>query len=300
MSQLILYLLHPDGTPLQGPILGFGRTGVVVQREGHAVKFPMRHGAAEPSPALAERLEINADMACESIEHEKEVYRRLGSHGGIVSCFDLSGAGIEMALMTHGNLRDYLTQNTIVSKAMRLTWLQDMARTLVYTHNRRVIVADIATRNFLLDNQLSVKLSDFTESSILPLTADMQTVDDSGYSIFTDIGQLGAVMYEVVTGKACKFDLFKDQPPGPATATWPGREDLPSTENIWLGHIIETCWKRGALQNARELVAALDSVTLTDLGLVAQCRFALQALACLATPTLHELSSWSLLTNADH
>lgn len=137
-----------------------------------------------------------------------------------------------------------------------------MARTLVYAHDRRVIVADVFTRNFLLDNHLSVKLSDFTESSVLPLTTNIQTANDSGYSIFTDIGQLGAVMYEVVTGKACEFDLFKSQPPGPATATWPRREDLPSTDNIWLGYIIEKCWNRGALRNTRELLAALDSVTL--------------------------------------
>ena len=254
-------MLHPDGTPLQGPVLGFGRTGVVVQRECHAVKFPLKHGTAGISQDLKERLEIDADIAYESIEREKEVYRRLGSYDGIVSCFDLSGAGIEMALMAHGNLHDYLRQNTI-SNSIRLTWFQDMARTLVYIHDRRVIVADIATRNFLLDSNLSVKISDFTESSILPLTVNMQIVDDFGDSIFTDIGQLGAVMYEVITGKACKFDLFKNQPSGPATATWPDREDLPSTENIWLGYIIETCWKKGALRNTSELLAALDSVTL--------------------------------------
>ncbi|KAF7505122.1 hypothetical protein GJ744_001262 [Endocarpon pusillum] len=72
----------------------------------------------------------------------------------------------------------------------------------------------------------------------------MQTVDDSGYFIFTDIGQLGAVMYEVVTGEACEFDLFKNQPAGYAIATWPQREDLPSTQGIWLGYIIERCWTR--------------------------------------------------------
>lgn len=137
-----------------------------------------------------------------------------------------------------------------------------MARTLIYAHDCGIIVADVATRNFLLDDHLSIKMSDFTESSILPLTADMQTVNDSGYSIFTDIGQLGAVMYEVVTGKACDFDLLKSQPPGPTAATWPRREDLPSTENIWLGYIIERCWKKGALRNACELLAALDSVTI--------------------------------------
>ena len=156
MSQLKLSLLQPDGTPLLESILGFGRTGVIVQREGHAFKLPLKYGVAESSQAQKERLEIDVDIAYESIEHEKEVYQRLGSYDGIVSCLDLSGVGIQMALMSHWNLRDYLKQKAIL-KSRQLIWLQDMACTLVYIHDRRVIVADIAARNFLLDNHLSVK-----------------------------------------------------------------------------------------------------------------------------------------------
>lgn len=60
----------------------------------------------------------------------------------------------------------------------------------------------------------------------------MQDVDDHGYSIHIDIGDLGTTMYEVITGKICKIDLFKDQPPGPDIAAWLRRKDLPNTENI--------------------------------------------------------------------
>jgi hypothetical protein len=42
-----------------------------------------------------------------------------------------------------------------------------MAHTLIHIHDLCVIVVDIATRNFLLAADLSVKFSDFTESSIL-------------------------------------------------------------------------------------------------------------------------------------
>ena len=91
----------------------------------------------------------------------------------------------------------------------------------------------------------------------------MQRVDDFGYSIYTDIGTLGAVMYEVILGKPCKFDLYKDQSYGqPATATWPQREDLPSTRDIWLGSILERCWTKSGFQNANKLSKALDSITL--------------------------------------
>ena len=88
--------------------------------------------------------------------------------------------------------------------------VQEMAHTLARIHDRRVIVADMATRNFLLSADLSVKFSDFSESTLLPLHTDMQTADDSGYSIYTDSGQLGSVLFESgSTGTPCKFDLDK-------------------------------------------------------------------------------------------
>jgi len=40
------------------------------------------------------------------------------------------------------------------------------------------------------------------------------------------------------------------------------REDLPSTENIWVGPIIERCWTKSSFQNTHELLDALNSVTL--------------------------------------
>ncbi len=258
---LRLILLQPNGTPLQEPILGLGRTGVVVQRDGYAVKLPLKYRLAGPDETNIEQAEVDADHALESLEHEKEVYRRLDKYDGILSCLDLSGVGIQMALMTRGNLRDYLKENEI-SKSLQLRWFQEMAHTLAYIHQRRVIVADIATRNILLNDHLSIKMSDFTESSILPDTVNMRTIDDGGYSIFTDIGQLGAVMYEVITGKICEFDLFKNQPLGYAVVTWPQRSYLPSTESVWLGHVIDKCWTKGALQDTEELVAELNSVTL--------------------------------------
>ena len=93
-----------------------------------------------------------------------------------------------------------------------------MARTLIHIHDLCVIVANIATRNFLLAANMSVKFSDFTKFSILPLGTDMQAANNASYLIYTNIGQLGAVMYKVVTRKLCNFNLYKDQPARPAIA----------------------------------------------------------------------------------
>lgn len=41
----------------------------------------------------------------------------------------------------------------------------------------------------------------------------MDTVDDNSHTARIDIGLLGAVMYEVVTGIKCEVDLYKDNTP---------------------------------------------------------------------------------------
>lgn len=84
----------------------------------------------------------------------------------------------------------------------------------------------------------------------------MEMVDDYGNSIYTDNRQLGTVFYTVATGQACEFDYE------PTDAVWPRREDLPSTENIWVSPIIERCWTEGSFQNTHELLDALNSVAL--------------------------------------
>jgi hypothetical protein len=58
-----------------------------------------------------------------------------------------------------------------------------MAHALACIHDHHVIVADVATRNFLLVAYLSINFCDLAESTILPLDSNMQTADNNGYSI---------------------------------------------------------------------------------------------------------------------
>ncbi|EEP82290.1 predicted protein [Uncinocarpus reesii 1704] len=124
------------------------------------------------------------------------------------------------------DLRSYLSQNQ-PSNYRQLSWFRQMARALAQIHDRRIIVVDIASHNFLLDSDLSVKFCDFTESTKLPLDACMETADDGGYTVRTDIGQLGAVMYEVLTKQRCEFDIFKDVPSDISHGSWPRRGGPP-------------------------------------------------------------------------
>lgn len=245
------------GNPIpQDQILGCGSSAVVLLQNGLAVKTPLRYLWSSDSD-----VEVNI----ESVRREQNIYRRLQNpeddrSDGIVRCIGFSTEATQLAYMANGELRTYLATNR-PSYQLQLTWFRGMARTLGYIHDRRVLVADIASRNFLLDFDLSLKICDFSEASLLPLDTNMEAADENGFTTRIDIGLLGTVIYEVVTGNKCEVDLFKDNAPTDGRAYWPEREALPNTKGIWLGRIIDGCWD-GEFRSAEGLLQALDSVDL--------------------------------------
>ncbi|KAM5465048.1 hypothetical protein MauCBS54593_006681 [Microsporum audouinii] len=258
--------LHLDGTKVVERVIGIGGTGIVIERRQYALKIPriLRPIEVDGVPVATGRLtpeEGNYDERPDlirSIQDEKAIYRRLGNHPGIVRCVNLSSEhpSIKMYLMKSGDLRHYLAE-TRPEKSTQLSWLVSMAHTMLYIHECRIIIADIRLDNLLLADDLSVKFSDFGESVMMPLDWDLNGSDDLGFSIMTDIGQFGAVMFEIVTGQKCRFDLAQGRREPGDLYTWPRRDSLPSTTNTWLGHIIEKCWTQETT-SAKDLAAELD------------------------------------------
>lgn len=257
--------LHLDGTVLDGGIIGSGGSGLIIQEDQVAVKIPRlwlgvdvaEDGRLTPDPDGYDMRQFRIDQ----ILREKAIFRRLGAFSGIVPCSDLVSLqrSIRMTYMKHGDLRNYLARvNPSPDKKTKLNWLRQMAQTLALSHRCRVIVADLRSDNTLVDDDLSVKFTDFGDSTLMPLDWDMQEPDEYGKSASTDVGNFGAVMFEIITGKHRKFDLMQawKEPGGPLT--WPRRESLPPTEGLWLGHIVEACWAQGLFNSADGLAAELD------------------------------------------
>lgn len=219
-------------------ILGNGATAVVILQNGVAVKIPLR---------LPWSCAYNIQSSIDSIRREQDVYRRLQQPpdddpraSGVVRCVEFASEATHLAHMVNGDLQRYLEKSR-PSAELQLQWCLEMAQALDYVHDRRVLVADIASRNLLLDARLSIKICDFSEATLLPLNTDMLSADDKGYTTQIDIGLLGAVMYEIATGVRCKVDLYMDSE---THASWPARDVLPDTGGLALGGIIEGCWSR--------------------------------------------------------
>ncbi|KAL2789166.1 kinase-like domain-containing protein [Aspergillus keveii] len=236
--------LDVQGNPIpQEQVLGNGRSGLVLLQNDAAT------------------IEANTHI----LRREQDVYRRLqcpgdGRFHGVVPCLEFTANSTHLAYMVNGDLQAYLAKSR-PPRQLQLRWFNQTACTVDFIHDRRVLHTDIASRNFLLDSDLSLKMCDFSEATLLPLETDMEAVDDNGYTTQIDVGFLGAVMYEAVTGIKCKIDLFKDNSPTDGRAYWPARASLPITQDVWLGEVIEGCWT-GEIPSAHKLLRALNSISL--------------------------------------
>lgn len=253
-----------------GPeLIGLGRTGRVMRYGKIAVKTANIWTAPEDA---SERTRIGwehmIELNMESLKHEGLVYCHLGHVQGVIKPCKVSDTEIQMPYLRQGSLSGYLRAHSdSVDSIQRSRWLQEAAHTIRRVHERRVLVADIATRNFLLDENLSLQMCDFTESVIVSNDEDMANfVSEDFVSVKFDIARFGSMMYEVTSG--CRYEFYvvpeietdlDDDPESKTFKAWPTAEKLPNTDNVFLGDIIRRCWVRDGFLTMQEVCHALDN-----------------------------------------
>ncbi|KAL4962005.1 uncharacterized protein BDV14DRAFT_203158 [Aspergillus stella-maris] len=179
----------------QEKVLGNGRSAVVILQDGKTVKFPLN---------ALRGCEYEAMINRETLNHERSVYHRFLDGDGegsdcVVRCLELLPEETHLEHMVNRDLRGYLETHR-PSKTLQLGWFRQMTSALVFILERRVLVADIASRNFVVGADLALKICDFSGASIIPLDSDMNTVDGDGCTVRIDVGLLAGVMYEIITG----------------------------------------------------------------------------------------------------
>ncbi|RAH84461.1 hypothetical protein BO86DRAFT_356982 [Aspergillus japonicus CBS 114.51] len=143
----------------------------------------------------------------ESLKHEGHVYCHLGQVPGVIEPYQVSDTEIRMPYLRQGSLSRYIrAHRESVNNMRRLQWLQEAAHIIRRVHERRVLIADIATRNFLLDENLSLQMCDSTESVIVADDEDLvEFVSEDCVSVKSDVARFGSMMYEVISGYRCEF-----------------------------------------------------------------------------------------------
>ncbi|GAA91194.1 hypothetical protein AKAW_09308 [Aspergillus luchuensis IFO 4308] len=174
----------------------------------------------------------------QTLDNEIQVFQRLGSHKGIISCFQISQCGIELAL-AQDNLESYLETYPEHDNSLKTNWIWSIINTFAHVHSCKVFVDDIALRNILvLDGQL--KLSDFGQSILLPLDIDMTSANENDLNVQIEILHLGWVLYSVASWRVHKFYFFSPENPD---LCWPEPDSFPNVDHVLFGEIIHKCWR---------------------------------------------------------
>ncbi|KAI1368996.1 kinase-like domain-containing protein [Xylaria arbuscula] len=141
----------------KGEFLGGGATGLVERlKSGDVIKSPW---TGRPTAS-----DCRHEMAIEA-----QIYKRLGAHPRLVQLkhWDPVDHTLTLEYMPHGNLKEYVKKyGQKISPARRQQWAMEATEGVELLHSHGVIQGDVGPHNFLLDGDLSLKICDFSKSSL--------------------------------------------------------------------------------------------------------------------------------------
>ncbi|KAJ5942306.1 hypothetical protein N7516_002474 [Penicillium verrucosum] len=200
-------ILRPEGG---SRIIATGATGIICQNSclpDQVIKAPLRYDLRNCDTETRATILHNQEHAQLCFEREKSIYRALPKNDNILDFITITDTSIHLPFLRLGNLREYLElYNKKIETETRERWVEMAVSAISSLHSTGVIHADISARNFLVANDLSIKLCDFSGSSIgdqLPLVEEedrYRTTPDSPRSQATDIFALGCLIFEITTG----------------------------------------------------------------------------------------------------
>ncbi|KAF2760822.1 kinase-like protein [Pseudovirgaria hyperparasitica] len=185
--------------------------------------------------------------ALRSLEIEHVILTALGDHQRLVKYLGQHEYGLRFHFEANGDIRSYFSKADFKSIPIqqREKWAQQAAESIAFIHSRNVIHCDIHPNNFLLDENLDIRLCDFAGSLYGEL--DGKAMESTSFflprdplstpNIKTDLFALGSVMYYIMTGREPFHGLQDDE----ITARFM-REEFPDVSEFACGHIISGCW----------------------------------------------------------
>lgn len=248
MDERRAFFVNVDGSRVKQPIFAFGGSGIVLLENNHALKLPRISRVVEgtgplPDHVSLEPAEGNWDErgACvHAILAEKNVYARLGQHRHIIRCYntDCDEPVLRLEYAPRGTLHTYLARAR-PDQAQICTWAEQILMFLNHCHSHNVLYNDLRLDNLLLDDDLSIKAVDFGNATVMNPNWNGSDPDDLGYSVQSDLAEFAAVLFELVTGRRCSFELLLGE-----ANLWPDRTMFPPTDGLWLGSVIDRCWSK--------------------------------------------------------
>jgi serine/threonine protein kinase len=155
---------------------------------------------------------------------EARIYERLGKHPRLVELkgWDLKAYTLMLEYMPNGTLEAYVkSHHGQISMAQRLQWIAQAAEGLQLLHSAGVIHCDVGPHNLLLDADMSLRIADFSGSSldgsrvmVCPRTRyaapDPDWKPGKPPRVEEDLFALGSTIFYITMGKA-PFDGLPDE-----------------------------------------------------------------------------------------
>lgn len=260
MESRVVPLYLPEGV---GKVIGFGSSSFIGLLDHKTVlKYPRVVGEQWDRFVIEERM-----------------YNALGSHPRIIACFGLDERGLKLEYAIKGTVRDFLRDPKSacsITSRDRLKWSRQATEGLAYIHTKNIIHCDISTRNFLLDKNLDVKISDFQG-----IYMDPYGVVFNGFALEnaksylprpttfsdekSDLFALGSAIYEIMTGHEPFPELNElDDEEDIERRYMEGR--FPALDDVMGEYIVYKCWSlayREVNACAKEL-RALEECSTTE------------------------------------
>lgn len=216
-----------------------GTTGVVIRVNEQRVRKIPKVWSLNETAAEEQRCDTdhqNKANKC-SFESEARAYQRLGPCNQLVEA-KVCNDGIYMERLRH-DLATYLDEKPEPGDDIKAAWIESILLAVQHTHRKKILIDDIALRNFLLTDKLVLKMVDLGQCSIFPENIDMGTAcDDQGVDVRTDIFHVGCALYSIATWKIFEYNLFDH------AMVVPELSDLPDLDGVPFGDIIRNCWMK--------------------------------------------------------
>lgn len=206
----------------------------------------------------------NVDSRAE-LSIEALIYAHIGQNDHLVRLisWDSDQCILSLEYMRNGSLEGYLKNETnAITRDQRLIWVEEAIKAvkvrlycsllscpivdrIEVLHDSDVIHCDVKPENFLVDDKLHLRISDFAGSSIARSTPSVcapakylrPALPSELCSVQDDIFGLGSTIFKIMTGKD-PYDDLKDEDVEKQYEA--GK--FPDTSDLTLGDMISKCW----------------------------------------------------------
>ncbi|PYI37004.1 kinase-like protein [Aspergillus indologenus CBS 114.80] len=234
-------LIQPEGTV---SFIALGSAGAVFRdSNGQVIKTTLKHDTRGCEAHVIEHVQHIESISELCIDREKLIYRNLPKNPHILECLDIGDESLRFPYYRLGNLRDYLQHNRIDNQ-LRDRWIGNAIDAVNWIHTYGVVHADISPRNFLVADDLSIKLCDFAGSAIRDLRPLIEEEDRYRLSPLTprtcktDLFALGCLIYEISTGRR-PYEEIEDTEE--VEKLYHARQ-FPNLDGLKYQSIIYKCW----------------------------------------------------------